>query len=104
MGNKRERSRAPFVFSIQIYFQKLYLLDPACMLSLASPMCSTYFLPWKRASDSEALPSPFCLTTAESFGYGELRSTSFAGTLAITFLPCMMLTSTSGPVPSHCSL
>src|ERR1039458_7016478 len=61
--------------------RRCYLLDPGCIPSLASPS-----------------------STAALFTAGVLKSTTFAGTFATTFLPCVMLTSTLGPLPSHSSL
>src|SRR3984893_254088 len=81
-----------------------YLLEPACMPSPESPSSSANFLPANRAPERVLVPSLFLITTAALFADGEFRSTTFACTLASTFLPCMMLTSTLGPLPSHSNL
>src|SRR5580700_6405294 len=102
--SKREHASAPFIRVYRCYRPRIYLLDPACMPSLASPSSRANFLPWKRAPARVVVPSLFCFSRAASLAEDWFRSTTFAGTLATTFFPCMMLTSTLGPVPSHCSL
>src|ERR1019366_4196613 len=84
--------------------RRCYLLDPGCIPSLASPSSRANFLPSKRAPVRVLVPSSLCFTTAALFTAGVLKSTTFAGTFAATFLPCVMLTSTLGPLPSHSSL
>src|SRR6266571_1984256 len=74
------------------------------MPSLDSPSSRANFLPSKRAPARVLVPSLLRKTTAALWFAGALRSTTFPGTLASTVLPCMMLTSTLGPLPSHWSL
>src|SRR5258708_26794097 len=74
------------------------------MPSLDSPSSSANFLPSKRAPVRELVPSSFLRVTAAVFCAGALRSTTFPAVLAMTVLPCRMLTSTLGPLPSHWSL
>ena len=84
MKNKRGALSAPLSFSER----SDYLLDPACISSLDSPICSAYFLPWKRAPARVRFPLSPLFRMAALLGAGALRSTTFAGTFASTFFPC----------------
>src|SRR5258708_5124914 len=79
----------------------LYLLEPLCMPSLASPTSRANFLPPKRTPVSELVPSSFLLMTVALLLDVVSRSTTWAGTFASTFLPCAMLSSTLEPLPFH---
>ena len=79
---KRGAHTAPLPFRSEI----TYLLDPACMPSLASPSSRLYLFPAKRRAVNVVVPSPLLLTTAASFCELLFRSSNFAGTLATDFL------------------
>ena len=81
-----------------------YLLEPACIPSPASANSKESFCPWKRIAAKELDPLSFVRVTAASSAAGVCSSTMCAGAFATTFLPCRMLSSTSGPVPSHWTL
>src|SRR5215471_6652770 len=98
-GARRKRG-AP---TAPLFGRQIYLLDPACIPSPPSPSSSAYFFPWKR-TPARVESLPFCFKTAASVDEALSRSTTLAGTLATTFLPCRMLTSTFGPLPSHSNL
>src|SRR5713226_3498260 len=78
-----------------------YLLPaPASALADSSPIASAYFLPEKRISFSDLLPSPLSFVTAALLSDERVRSISRAGTVATTLLPWRMFSSTLGPLPS----
>src|SRR6476661_8213176 len=82
-----------------------YLLVPLdSALADSAFTASAYFFPEKRISLSDLCPSLLVLVTTESRVGDCSRSSMWAGTVATTFLPFRIFSSTFGPAPSHVTL
>src|SRR5580698_6564835 len=78
-----------------------YLELPMSAFADSSPTAMAYFLPLKRISDSDLLPSPLFLSRVESEPLDWSRFTIRAGVEATTVLPLRMFSCTLDPLPSH---
>src|SRR5207253_8694917 len=96
-----EHPRAPLYF---LQPGSNYLVESADFISADSlPKVKANFLPANRISLTDLLPSVFLLVTTASLLVLSFRVSRRAGAVATTLLPCLMLNSTFGPAPSHCT-
>jgi hypothetical protein len=86
------------------FYQESGSFLPAPTTSDCDSICSVNLFPESRIAINVWLPSLSTRMIAAFWSNAEFSGTSFAGTVALTFLSRLIVSFTSGPAPSHCTV